>query len=108
MLRSRTRPAPGLFVGLARFPKMHVQIDEAGSNDEAASVELLVGAPTDLVRRRDFGNAAVFQQDIHGRVDPSRGVNEVAAFDYERTRVRFIRHCLVSLPSLGMCRIFHP
>ena len=71
----------GLFVALTGLAQVYVEVDEAGSNDEAAGVKFLLGAAADLVGRGDFGDAAVVQQDIHGGVDLRGGVDEVAAFD---------------------------
>ena len=61
---------------------MHVQIDESGRNDQSASIELLVRA-LDLVRRRDLGHASTFDQDVHGRVDLRRRIDQVAALDQQ-------------------------
>ncbi len=85
--RSRSRGAGRnrLFVRLARLAQVHMQIDEAGRNDESAGIEFLVRAALDLVGRSHFGNAAIFQQHIHGRIDASRRVDEMATFDQQTT-----------------------
>ena len=66
---------------LAGFAQVHVQIDEAGCDDESASIKLLVRAPFDFAGSRHFRNVAVFQQHVHGRVDASGRVDQMAALD---------------------------
>ena len=68
---------------LAGLAQVHVQIDEAGRDDESAGIEFLgFGTPAlNLVGRGNFGDAAIFQQHVHGRVDARRRVDEVAALD---------------------------
>ena len=51
----------GFFVGLPRLAQVNVQINKAGSNDQATSIEFLVGASTNFIRRRDFRDATVAQ-----------------------------------------------
>jgi len=38
---------------------------------------------SEAVRRSHFGNAAIFQQHVHGRVDAGRRVDQVAALDQQ-------------------------
>ena len=64
---------------------MDVQIDEAGSDDEPAGVEFFVGVAASFIGQCDFGDTAIAQKDIHRRVDLRGGIDEVAAFDQERT-----------------------
>ncbi len=81
-----------LFVRLAGFAQVHVQIDEAGRDDESAGIEFLIRAAFDFVGSRNFGNAAIFQQHVHGRVDARRRVDEVAAFN-QQTSSCFLHSC---------------
>ena len=62
---------------------MHMQIDEAGSNDQPARVKLLIGIATGLGRQSNLGNTSVAQKNIHGRVDLRGGVNQLPAFDQQ-------------------------
>ena len=67
---------------------MDVQIDEAGRDDKSTRIKFFVRAAFDLVGMSYFGNAAIFQQHVHGRVDASGRVDEVAALD-EEARIFF-------------------
>jgi len=58
-----------------------MQIDEAGRHDQSASVELLVGRAFDLARPSYFGNLAIAQKQVHGRVNASGRVNEMTTLD---------------------------
>ena len=71
----------GFFVALSGLAQVDVQIDEAGSDDQAAGIEFLVGAAADFVGQSDLGDAAIAQKDVHGRVDLRRRIDQVAAFD---------------------------
>ena len=62
---------------------MDVQVDESGGDDEPAGVEFFVGAAAGFVGEGDLGDAAIAQEDVHGRVDLCGGVDYVAAFDQE-------------------------
>ena len=81
---SRGRSAgDGLFVTLARLAQVHVQVDEAGRDDQSARVELLVGAAANLIGQRNFRDAPIAQQDVHRRIDLRRRIDQVAAFDQQ-------------------------
>jgi hypothetical protein len=58
-----------------------VQVDEAGGDDEAAGIEFFVGAGADFAGQRDFFNAAVAEQDVHGGVELLSWIDDVPAFD---------------------------
>ena len=60
-----------------------MQVDEAGSDDEPAGVELLISAAANFAGWHDFSHAAVAQQDVHRCIDLRRRINQVAAFDEE-------------------------
>ncbi len=90
--RSGSAGCDGLLVPLPGLAQVHVQIDEARRDDEPAGIEflgLVVDAALDLVGSRDFGNAAILQQNVHGRVDTSRRIDEVPTLD-QQTGARLI------------------
>src|SRR5216683_6445320 len=72
---------------------MNVEIDEAGSDDQSASIEFLIGTATDLVGKGNFRYSSISQQHVHGGIDVCGRIGQVAAFDEEGTRFGFIlRH----------------
>ena len=71
---------------------MNVEINEAGSDDQSASIEFLIRAATDLVREGNFRYSSIAQQHVHGRIDLCGRIDQVAAFDEQGTRSGFIRH----------------
>ena len=60
-----------------------MEVDEAGGDDEIAGVECFVGGGADFIGRRDFGYAAVAQEDVHGLIDLGGRVDQVAVLDQE-------------------------
>ena len=79
-----------LFVHLSGLAQVHVQIDKAGSDDESTSIEFLVRTALDFVGSGDFGDATIFQQHVHRRVDARHRVDQMAAFD-QKTGSSFFR-----------------
>ncbi len=65
---------------------MHVEIDEAGGNDQAARVESLVRVAADLVGSGDLSDAAIAQEHVHGGVYLGRGIDDTTALDQQRSR----------------------
>src|SRR5208282_4829657 len=72
-----------LFVRLAGLAQVHMQIDEARRYRESTGIELLVRTTLDFVGRSNFGDPAILQQHVHGRVDARRRIDEVAALDQQ-------------------------
>jgi hypothetical protein len=68
-----------------------MQVDESRGNDQAASIELLVGAAADFIGGGNLGNAAVAQQNVHRRVHLRGRVDDVAALKEDRSRFGFVR-----------------
>ena len=79
-----------LFVILTGLTQMDVQVDETRRNDEAARVELFVGAAADFIRQSDLSHAAIPQEDVHGRVDLRPRIDQVAAFDQQARGFAFL------------------
>ena len=86
---------------LAGLAQVHVQIDEARGDDQSAGIELLVRAAFDLVGSGNFGDAAIFQQHVHGRVDASRRIDEMAALDQQTGGLLDVRRILFLFLSLS-------
>ncbi len=57
---------------------MYVNIDEARSNDQAASVQRLVRLAAKLARRRNLGDTTIHKQDVMFAVELLRRINEMA------------------------------
>src|SRR4029077_827664 len=70
-------------VSLAGLAQVHMQVDEAGSDDQPSRIEFLMRSAARLARRRDLGYLPVPQQDVHGRVDFGGRINEPPAFDQQ-------------------------
>src|SRR6266550_1403666 len=65
---SRGSCSPGgdtLFVNLAGLAQVNMQINKAGSNDQAASIKFVVSAATNFIGQSDFSDASISQQNIH-------------------------------------------
>src|SRR5258708_1134911 len=73
----------GFFVGLSWLSQMYGQGDEGGGDNQSPSVELVVSAAANFAGQGDLGHAAIAQQNIHGRVDLRRRVDQVPAFDQQ-------------------------
>ena len=89
-----------LFVALARLTQVDVQINEAGGDDQAASVEGFVCGAADFVGGCELRDAAVAQEQVHGCVQLCGRVDNATAFDQEGARFGFIVcHSFVQCPS---------
>jgi hypothetical protein len=110
MVQTEVKPPSGsgcgaggnrFFVALSGLAQVNMQVDESRSNDQTARIELLVGAAADLVGQSNLSNAAIAQQNIHGRVDLRRRIDHVAALDQQACGFSFLvlstRH---SVPEL--------
>jgi hypothetical protein len=75
---------------------MDVNIDEAGCDDESASVEGIVGFAAQFTGGRDFGHAAVFEQEIILALKMLSGIDEETVADCERS---FIVQCKTYLAA---------
>ena len=72
---------------------MNVEINEAGSDYQSASIEFLIRAARDLVGEGNFRYSPISQQHVHGPIDVGGRIDQVAAFDEQGTRFGFIlRH----------------
>src|SRR5579864_3256747 len=66
----------GLFVRLTGLAEMDMNIDEAGSDDEAASVERVVGFTAQFAGGSDLNHAAIFEQKIVLALKMLSGIDE--------------------------------
>ena len=66
--------------GLAGLAQMHMQIDEAGSDDAAPGVEGASGLTAQLAGRSHGGHAAVAQQHVHILIDAAGGIDDAPAY----------------------------
>ena len=89
---SRGAAGNGFFVTLSGLAEVHVKIDESGSNDQAARVELLARAAANSVGQGDLGDTAVAQKNVHGCIDLCGGIDEMAAFDQKRSFCFIVGH----------------
>jgi hypothetical protein len=48
---------------------MHVQINESRSNNQPFGVKFLIGAAPDFIRRSNFGDLPIAQQNIHQSIN---------------------------------------
>ena len=80
----------GFFVVLPGLAQVDVQVDEAGSDDQAARIEFLIAGNADFVRLRNLGDAAIAQENIHRPADLCQGIDQVAALNQERRRFGFV------------------
>ena len=79
----------GFFVALAGLAEMDVNVDEAGCDDEAGGVEdFSTVGELEFAGAGDFGDAAVFEQDVFGSVDAGAGIDEVAVANDESRHAR--------------------
>jgi hypothetical protein len=83
---------------------VNVQVDEPWGNDQTARIKLLVRAATDFIRQGNFGNAAIAQQNVHGRIDLRRRVDHVPAFNQQARALSSLvlgtQHSALSIQSL--------
>ena len=66
---------------------MHVQINESRGNDQTLGIKFLVRAAPDFVRRSNFRDLAVAQQDVHQRVHPRHWINQVTVANQKTVRL---------------------
>ena len=79
--RRRSSGGDGLLVGLSGLAQMHVQIDEAGSDDASLGVEAPLGLAAQLAGRRHGSHAPVAQQHVHLLIDAARRIDDASACD---------------------------
>jgi hypothetical protein len=68
-------------VGLTGLAQMHVQINEAGSDDAPLGVEAPLGLTAKLSRRRHRSHAPFAQENIHLLIDAAGRIDDVSAYD---------------------------